>query len=133
MYRGAQSVQGCTKCAGVHEVCRGKTKCAGGHNIQTQSSTLTLASWPGALFEAAGPVRATRFHILLARVGHQFQIVFISHSKRPSFQSLVLAIHPGATIKHNLHLICFRVITSYSCHLVLICTSLTTSPQWRRY
>ena len=59
---------------------------------------------------------------------HSFRSFYtISHSNKPSFHSLFLAIHPGATVKHNLHLFCFRVVALYSCHLVLICMNLTTS------
>ena len=91
-----------------------------------QASTLTLARWPGTLFGAAGPVRATTFHILLAQwaiiVSDHFYT--ISHSNRTLFQSLVLAIHPGATIKHNLYIMCFCAVASYSCHLVVICMGL---------
>ena len=60
-----------------------------------------------ALFGVVGPVQATSFHILLGRWANIFLDRFypISHSHRSSFQWLLaLAIHPGATIKHKLHL-----------------------------
>ena len=64
----------------------------------------------GAFLGAVRPVRATSFHILLTRWANIVSDRFYPISHRSSFQSLVFAIHPGATIKHNLHLIYFMLL-----------------------
>ena len=74
-----------------------------------QASTLTLAP---RLFWGCLTSLGHKFPYFIGPVGQQFQPVFIPlvTSTDHRINRLSLPCHPGATIKHNLHLIWFRVV-----------------------